>query len=275
MAQLCEGLLHLTAGRVHPVFNTLVRSIEKSEDRWLLKDSAGDLLTEAENLVLTGTLLAHPRSRLTFGWPVPPLQELADELQDPGMNHAMAAVAALRFEARSSLLLWRSAGEAGDWLALPFRLLSLDPSAQQRWELWRVSIQPSVDGSIAVVAHSSATFAAEHLGIYGSRSAIARQLGLTPSLEQEQEVIRSLAGSLADLLQPWVPATAVEGGSRQLMRWGAAFPLQPGLPRELCWNGRLKLGFCGDFIAGPGFGRVEGAMRSAEQLANHLLGQNS
>jgi predicted NAD/FAD-dependent oxidoreductase len=56
------------------------------------------------------------------------------------------------------------------------------------------------------------------------------------------------------------------------MRWGAAFPLPPGLPRELGWNDDLKLGFCGDFMEGAGFGRVEGAMRSAEELAARLLG---
>ena len=54
------------------------------------------------------------------------------------------------------------------------------------------------------------------------------------------------------------------------MRWGAAFPLAPGLPgdRQLCPVSRI--GFCGDFVDGPGFGRVEGALRSAETLADLL-----
>ena len=47
-----------------------------------------------------------------------------------------------------------------------------------------------------------------------------------------------------------------------------------GLPRDLGWNADLKLGFCGDFMDGPGFGRVEGAMRSAEELAARLLGSS-
>jgi predicted NAD/FAD-dependent oxidoreductase len=55
------------------------------------------------------------------------------------------------------------------------------------------------------------------------------------------------------------------------MRWGAAFPLQPGLPPGLAFCRRSRVGFCGDYLAGVGFGRVEGALRSAERLAADLL----
>ena len=198
------------------------------------------------------------------------MQELAERIQNAALNHALASIAALRFEARSSLLLRLTPDHAADWLALPFRLLAFEPSAQQRWGLWRVCIQPQQDGSCAVVAHSNAIFAAEHIGIYGSRSAMARQLGLTATAEQEQTVIEALHASLMDVLSPWLSPQAPDGSERQLMRWGAAFPLQPALPKDLCWNDQLQLGFCGDFMAGPGFGRVEGAMQSAEELARRL-----
>jgi predicted NAD/FAD-dependent oxidoreductase len=272
MDNLCKGLLAQTGDGLRTNFDTLVRHIDRQQDRWLLKNADGVILTEAEQLVLTGTLLAHPRSRFTFGWPVPPLQVLAERLQDPGLNHALAAIAALRFEARSTLLLRLAPAEAGPWHDLPFRLLAFDQSAQQRWGLWRLSCQPLPDGQCVVVVHSSATFAAEHLGVYGSRSAMARQLGLAPSPEQEQQVIQALADGLDEVMAPWLPLRPSEQGEKQLMRWGAAFPLPPGLPRELGWNDDLKLGFCGDFMEGAGFGRVEGAMRSAEGLAARLLG---
>jgi predicted NAD/FAD-dependent oxidoreductase len=54
------------------------------------------------------------------------------------------------------------------------------------------------------------------------------------------------------------------------MRWGAAFPHGPGLAPELSLCPASRIGFCGDAIAGLGFGRVEGALRSAETLADHL-----
>jgi len=275
MEKLCEGLLELAGGNVCTNFNTLVRDLERIKDRWLLKNSEGTVLAEAERLVLTGTLLAHPRSRMTFGWPAPPLQVAAERLQNPALNHALASIAALRFEARSTLWMRLAPAEAKAWQALPFRLLAFEPAAQLRWGLWRISIQPLADGSCAVVAHSSATFASEHLGTYGSGSAIARQLGLIPSPDQEHQVIGALSDSLEAALGQWLPANPCEQAEKQLMRWGAAFPLHPGLPMDLCWNEDLQLGFCGDFVAGVGFGRVEGAMRSAEALAGRLSGRSS
>ncbi|MFM9047739.1 MAG: NAD(P)-binding protein [Cyanobium sp.] len=271
MEQVCGGLLHLAGDNLCTTFNTLIRSLERDQDRWLLKNAEGAIVGESESLVLTGTLLAHPRSRLTFGWRTPPMQELAEQLQDPGLNHALAAISALRFESRSSLLIHLAPEEAAAWHALPFRLLVFEPASQQRWGLWRVCIQPQEDGSCAVVAHSNATFAAEHIGIYGSRSAIARQLGLTATTAQEQAVIDALSESLTDVLGHWLPPKPLAGGDRQLMRWGGAFPLQPALPVALNWIPSLRLGFCGDFLAGPGFARVEGAMQSAQLLASQLM----
>jgi predicted NAD/FAD-dependent oxidoreductase len=271
MENLCQGLLSLAGDAIDAHFNTLVRDIDRQQDRWLLKDANGNLLAEADGLVLSGTLLAHPRSRHTFGWPSPPLRDLAERLQDPGLNHALAAIASQRFEARSTLLLRLPPEEAASWDGLPFRLLAFDASAQQRWGLWRVFSQPLPNGQWAVVVHSSATFAAEHLSIYGSRSAMARQLGLPPRPEEEQQVMESLANSLDEVMAPWLPHKPSDRGERQFMRWGAAFPYPRGLPQDLCWNQDLKLGFCGDFMEGQGFGRVEGAMRSGEALATRLL----
>jgi predicted NAD/FAD-dependent oxidoreductase len=54
------------------------------------------------------------------------------------------------------------------------------------------------------------------------------------------------------------------------MRWGAAFPQAPGLPPELNLCPLSHIGFCGDAIAGLGFGRAEGALRSAETLVDRL-----
>ena len=59
---------------------------------------------------------------------------------------------------------------------------------------------------------------------------------------------------------------------RQLMRWGAAFPQAPGLDPAFCFCRDSQVGFCGDAVAGVGFGRIEGALHSAERLAvRHYL----
>ena len=122
-----------------------------------------------------------------------------------------------------------------------------------------------------MVAHSTGTFAAEHLSVYGSRSAIAQLLGMAPRPEQEAAVIEALSEALAAALATWLTPDQLGGVERQLMRWGAAFPLHPGLPQPLQLCPASRVGFCGDYVEVEGFGRIEGALRSGESLAAALL----
>jgi predicted NAD/FAD-dependent oxidoreductase len=278
MDGLCAGLLDLAqagpaaASGVAAHYGVLVCYLAVTTGgRWQLFDRERQLLAEADWLVLAGTLLAHPRSRLLLAWDTVPLKEAAQSLDDPELQHVLAALASLRSEARSNLLLVAEGADAEVWRRCPFRLLRFDAAAEQRWRLSRLSIQPLADGRVAVAAHSSAVFAAEHLSVYGSRSSIARQLGQLPRQEEETAVIAALSESLQDALADWLEPGLVARGQRQLMRWGAAFPREPGLPEDLLLCSRSRVGFCGDYVAGVGFGRVEGALRSSERLAAMLL----
>jgi len=273
MDHLCKGLLSLAgeAGEAwQPHYGTLVRHLYWKDGLWQLLDRAGELLGQAHWLVLSSTLLAHPRSRQIFGWEEVPLKQAAERLGDLRLEHALTVIAGIRAEARSNLLVLLEAAAAGPWASLPFSLLHFDAAAQQRWGLQRITVQPLSDGRCAVVAHSSHSFAADHLDVYGTHSAVARMLQLPPDEGREDTVIAALTTALEQVMAPWLPGLNLATADRQLMRWGAAFPLAPGLPSELSWCPSSRVGFCGDFIAGVGFGRIEGALRSGEQLAHEL-----
>lgn len=272
MEHLCQGLLSLAGAAVSPRFGTLVRDLRPLPGAgWQLLDAEGRVLDQVDWLILSSTLLAHARVQLVLAWDTVPLVEASRVLADPRLDHALASIAALRFEGRSNLLLLVPADQARPWLDLPFRLLDLDPAAQQRFHLRRISIQPLPDGRCAVVVHSSATFAAEHLGVYGARSSIARVLALPSPQEREQEVIEKLSAALEDALGAWPIAPLPPEADRQLMRWAAAFPVGAGLPDGLLLCPGSRIGFCGDYVSGPGFGRIEGAMASAQRLVEQLL----
>lgn len=273
MDQLSQGLLHLAgADAVAAHYGVLVRHLERTASgRWRLLDAGGDLLEEADWLVLSGTLLAHPRSRLVFDWSEVPLERASRGGQDLQLEHALTTIAGIRFEARTNLLLVFSGAAAAAWRGLPFTLVAFDAAAQQRWGLRRISIQPLADGRCAVVAHSTHTFAADHLDVVGRGSAAARQLGLPLDQGREDTVIAALSEALGQCLAPWIGGLDLTAAQPRLMRWAAAFPLPPGLPQSLALCPLSRVGFCGDSIDGVGFGRIEGALHSAERLAAALL----
>ena len=271
MGQLARGLLELAGGGIETHFGTLVRRLRPAPGGgWQLLDGDDQILGEADWLVLASTLLAHPRSQRTFGWERVPLHQASLELQDPQLDHGLATLAAIRYLARTNLLLVAQQEASRAWRQLPFRLLEFEGLAQQRWGLSRLSIQPLPDGRCAVVAHSSTIFAEENLEVVGSGSAMALQQMPPVSNQREKEVIEALATALATALAPHLAASAIHAARQSLMRWGGAFPSEPGLPEELILCPSSRLGFCGDFVRGPGFGRIEGALRSAERLADCL-----
>ena len=269
MDGLCQGLLAL-ANQVAPVRllpSTLVRQLEPQPQGqgWTLRGSDGERLLHCRWLVLSGTLLAHPRCQSVFGWAEMPLQQAAALSGDGQLREAAAALAAIASQASSNLLMGLPAARAQAWRQQPWRLLQFSQAAQDRWGIRRVSLQAMAGDRWAVVVESSAAFAARHQQVYGSRSSAAQVLGAAPPPEAEAKVIDSLDHAVQAAL-----GLSTAGAERQLMRWGAAFLQAPGLGPALSLCPASQIGFCGDAIAGLGVGRVEGALRSAEALAARL-----
>ena len=52
-----------------------------------------------------------------------------------------------------------------------------------------------------------------------------------------------------------------------IMKWRASQPLRYAVPLSLQFFGKYRIGFCGDWFEGDGFGRIEGSILSALILA--------
>jgi hypothetical protein len=278
MDGLCRGLLALAEAEGPPkglqtCYGTLVRHlVPQSGGGWQLLDGDARALGQADWLVLSSTLLAHPRCRPLFGWPEVPLRQAAQRLRDPDLDRALDAISALKVQSSFSLLLTIEASSAEPWLALPFRLLDCDLPAQKRWGLRQVVIQPQIDGRGGVVAHSSAAFAATQAPVTDATMIDAPVTEATVIDALEQALASALAAWWGELPHDRTHTPPFAGVSRrELMRWGAAFPIPPGLPTAAMVCPASQVAFCGDAFEGPGTGRIEGALRSAQGLATRLL----
>ena len=55
-----------------------------------------------------------------------------------------------------------------------------------------------------------------------------------------------------------------------IMKWRASQPSKCAVPLSLQFSRKHKIGFCGDWFAGEGFGRIEGAILSALTLVKKI-----
>ena len=130
--------------------------------------------------------------------------------------------------------------------------------ADQRWQVERLVLQPQTGGHTGLVVH----------GLHdGSEITPESQ----PELLKQQE--QRLGAVLEEMLgaMPALQQACRQGTSLGVMRWGASRPTNHPLPRQLQWCPTTGVGFCGDYVEGPGFGRAQGALESGVLLADQLL----
>lgn len=253
MASLCHGLLDLADQPLIAEYQRCVRWLERQDNQWILADQNRQWTLQAKALVLSGNLLAHPRSLKMLGWRGVPLREAIPTGEDPLLDQVLANLATGQAEIRWNLMLELPAKTID---GLP-RQIWLTPRAQQRWGVERLVLQQQQDGRIGLVVHG-----------------LDQGVPITPdsqsTLQQNHEqrllaVLQDLAVGLP-VLQPLLE----DAVSRGVMRWGASRPLNCPLPKALQWCDVSEIGFCGDWIEGLGFGRAQGALESGVALAERL-----
>ncbi|MEC8096596.1 MAG: NAD/FAD-dependent oxidoreductase, partial [Cyanobacteriota bacterium] len=137
------------------------------------------------------------------------------------------------------------------------RQMWLTAQAQERFGVERLVLHPQQDQRLGLVVHGLDDGAV-----------------ITP--DSQPELLRrheqQLMEVVSDLVQPWSALSNALAQARSLgvMRWGAAQPLHQGLSADLQWCSEARVGFCGDWIAGQGFGMAEGALQSALNLAERI-----
>tara|TARA_B100002051_G_scaffold250775_1_gene262451 strand:+ start:255 stop:1406 length:1152 start_codon:yes stop_codon:yes gene_type:complete len=256
MASICEALLD-TAGsaQLNRQFETRVRWLERRRDHWLLENEDRNWNLRAKRLVLSGTLLAHPRSLKMLAWNDVPLRSAVDVGGDFSLDAVLSQLqrsqAAVRWNLMVDLGVLALNGEQ-----LPAQIW-LNDVAKERWKVERLVLQPQSDGRWGLVVH----------GLDSGEAITPESQGRL--LAQEQQRLVKL---LPELLQglPVVSAALKQATPLGVMRWGASRPLNHPLPAELQWCPTSEVGFCGDWIEGPGFGRAEGAISSGVNLAERL-----
>ena len=253
MASVSEALLADAPEQHQSVFGCRLRWVERSSGRWLLANAERTEVFAAQRLVLTGTLLAHPRSLAMLAWGETPLRAAIPIGVDPQLDAALEAIAGIEASVRWNWMLALPTAEIRD---LP-RQIGLNPEAQQRWGIERLVLQPQADGRLGVVVH----------GLDDGQSITPES---QPALLRHHE--QRLRSALPALLGPWpeLQRTLEQAESYGVMRWGAAVPTSGGLPADWQWCPASALGFAGDWIEGAGYGQGEGALRSAMALAEQL-----
>ena len=259
MASVCEGLLEQAAPNLQRFYGCRIRWLKKTSEGWELKDEKGAVVLKTTRLVLSGTLLAHPRSLAMLAWPDIPLREAVPAGVDPLFDEVLNVLSNSTASVRWNLMLEIKSQSKEDFP----RQIWLTAKARERWGVERLVFQKQAASGWGLVIHGLDN---------GQTITPERQPGLIDAQEKRLRLL------LPELIQAIPGLQLMSSDVNRLeplgmMRWGAAQPLNWPLPRRLQWCPASNIGFCGDWIEGPGLGRAEGALDSGVQLAEQLIGK--
>ena len=254
MAALSEQLLELGGLETFDQhWQCRVRWLQRSQETWTLANSDRSWQLSGRRIVFSGNLLAHPRSLAMLQWSDVPLRSAVAPGVDSALDQALDHLAHGQADVRWNLMLDLPV----DGSALP-RQIWLTAEAQQRWQVERLVLQPQTGGHTGLVVH----------GLHDGSSITPES---QPKLLKQQEqrlnnVLNEILNGMPELQQACREATSLG-----VMRWGASRPTSHPLPHQLQWCPTTRVGFCGDYVEGPGFGRAQGALESGVLLADQLL----
>ncbi len=248
MASVPEAFLQAAGPKTHGAFGERISGLRRENGWWCFSGER-----RARSLVVTGNLLAHPRSLAMLGWPDVPLRSAVPSNVDPSLDAALEQIAEMRASVRWNLML--ELPRCADHLP---RQIWLTSGAQEKFGIERIVLHRQQDQKLGLVVHGLDD---------GSPITPDSQPGLLVMQELRQRK------ALNELLLPWPELAQALPLARSLgvMRWGASQPLDYPLPTSLQWCEPSAVGFCGDWIAGRGFGMAEGALQSAVDLAAQLI----
>ena len=253
MASLCEHLLEQAGSEQLALhWQRRVRWLDFRDDEWTLSDQDRTWQLRSDSLVLSGNLLAHPRSLAMLNWSDVPLRTAVPAGIDSELDLALSQLARCSADIRWNLMMDLELKGATP------RQIWLTAEARERWQVERLVLQPQMDGHTGLVVH----------GLHDGRSITPES---QPALLAEQEKrLKTVADQLLREM-PKLQMACRQANSLGVMRWGASQPLDHPLQTNLQWCQSSRVGFCGDYVKGSGFGRAQGALESAVRLASRLI----
>ena len=230
--------------KINFLFETLIKSIIRNNDLWEVKiNHEGHV--RAKNLILSSSLLAHPRCLNILNLNSIPLRDAFKVGTDNIVDSVIERIVKQEYIKRKNYILYVPYSKLLQKFNFKNLQVRFSNVITNQLSYERIIFQRQLDGSIIIVLHCC----------YYDKL-------FDRNLESIIQSLRVIFCKHKLFLDLFVNAQMIEK-----MDWRASQPLNNLLPNELQWSSTSKIGFCGDWFEFGDCGRVEAAMNSSISLS--------
>ena len=257
MSQLSQKIIELNNLRrnIDFYFETLIVDLKFNDNKWTLTSENGNKY-KSKYLICSSNLLLHKRSLGILNLNQIPLRKAIPKNKDKKIDLLLNLLDKQSFIPRLSFLIYPNENyRYKDCYSKKNRYFYLKENLENKYKFERIIFQLQNNNKLGIVLHSKNT---DFINSYINTK--DEDLFKQKIFENFNKIFKG--NSFVNQL------TGIENIS--IMKWRASQPTGCAIPLSLQLSKKYKIGFCGDWFEGEGFGRIEGSILSALVLVNRF-----
>jgi len=246
-------------GKIDFFFETLIVDLKFNDKEWVLTSKNGDKF-KSKYLICSTNLLLHKRSLKILNINQIPLRKAIPINYDKKIDLLLNFLEEQTFIPRLTFLIYTNKNYSyKDFYSKKQRYFYLKNKLEKKYRFERIIFQQQDNNKLGIVVHSkNIEFINSYLNSKDEEVFKQKIITNFNKLFDENSVVNKL--------------TFDEKIS--IMKWRASQPSGIAVPLSLQVSRKYRIGFCGDWFEGDGFGRIEGSILSAlilEKKFNDLI----
>ena len=260
MRQLSEKIIGFNnlKDKIDFYFETLIVDLKFNNNHWILSSQNGDEF-KSKYLISTTNLLLHKRSLEILNINQIPLRKAIPLNKDKSIDLLLKSLEKQSFIPRLTFLIYTNKNyNYKDFYSKKYRFFYLSKNLENKYKFERIIFQKQKE-QLGIVVHTKNT---DFINSY-------------IKAKNDNIVIKNIFAKFNQLLDGNTSVNKLTGNEKMsIMNWRASQPSGFAVPLSLQFNRKYRIGFCGDWFEGDGFGRIEGSIMSALTLVSQFKNFN-
>ncbi len=250
MGQLSQKIIESNnlKGKIDFYFETLIVDLKFNDKEWVITSKNGKKF-KSKYLICSTNLLLHKRSLKILNINQIPLRKAIPINHDKKIDLLLNFLEEQSFIPRLTFLIYTNENYSyKDFYSKKQRYFYLRKNLENKFKFERIIFQLQDNNKLGIVVHTKNI---EFINYYlnANNEEVFKQKIITNfnKLFENNSVVNKLT------FDPKI----------SIMKWRASQPIGVAVPLSLQVNRKYRIGFCGDWFEGDGFGRIEGSILSA------------
>jgi predicted NAD/FAD-dependent oxidoreductase len=257
MSQLSQKIIEFNnlKGKIDFYFETLIVDLKFNDNEWVLTSRNGDKF-KSKFLICSTNLLLHKRSLKILEIDDIPLRKAIPKNKDKKIDLLLTFLDEQSYIPRLTFLIYTNENYSyKDSYSKKNRFFCLEKNLENKYKFERVIFQLQDNNKLGIVVHSrNIDFINSYL-----------------NTKDEDIFKQKIISNFNELFKDNFYINQLTFNEKiSIMRWRASQPSGRPVPLSLQFSKKYRIGFCGDWFEGEGFGRIEGSILNALLLAENL-----